>query len=206
MAAELLQMGDARGAVEVVPHGLEPAEPTPLPQRPTLLFFGRITPYKGLDTLLEAMPIVWDRRPDVELTVAGDGDLPDLPALADARVRLRHGYVPESAVTGLFEAATTVVLPYRQASQSGVGAEAKRFGRSAIVTDVGGLPELIDDRSGRLVPPEDPAALAAAILDVVDTPGLAESLAAGAAASAREESWGAVGARTLAAYRRHLLS
>jgi glycosyltransferase involved in cell wall biosynthesis len=206
MAAELREMGDARGAVEVVPHGLEPAAPAPLPQRPALLFFGRITPYKGLDVLLEAMPIVWDRRPDVELTVAGEGDLPDLPALADGRVRLRHEHVPEGAVPGLFEAASAVVLPYRQASQSGVGAEAKRFGRPAIVTEVGGLPELIDDRSGRLVQPEDPAALAAAILEVVDTPGLAERLAAGAAASAQEESWGAVGARTLAAYRRFLLS
>jgi glycosyltransferase involved in cell wall biosynthesis len=206
MGAELRGLGDARGAVEVIPHGLEPTEPRPLPARPSLLFFGRIAHYKGLDTLLEAMPLVWDRRPDVTLTVAGNGTLPQLPALADERVTLRHEHVPEAAVPGLFEASTAVVLPYRQASQSGVGAEAKRFGRPAIVTDVGGLPELIDASSGRLVAPEDPAALAAAILEVVDTPGLAARLAAGAAASARAESWGAVGARTLAAYRRFLLS
>jgi glycosyltransferase involved in cell wall biosynthesis len=206
MAAELRQIGDAQGAVEVVPHGLEPSEPKPLPAAPSLLFFGRIAHYKGLDTLLEAMPAVWERRPDVRLTVAGNGTLPELPTWADSRVTLRHEHVPEAAVAELFEASTAVVLPYRQASQSGVGAEAKRFGRSAIVTNVGGLPELVDDSCGRLVPPEDPAALAAAILEVVDTPGLAERLAAGAAASAREESWGAVGARSLAAYRRFLLA
>lgn len=204
MAAELRRLGDARGAVEVVPHGLTPVPPAPLPERPSLLFFGRITPYKGLDTLLEAMPAVWERCPEVTLTVAGAGALPELPALRDPRVELRQGYVADSALPELFGAASVVVLPYRQASQSGVGAEAKRYGRPAIVTDVGGLPELIDESCGRLVPPEDPAALAGAIVEVVDTPGLLPRLAAGAVASAAEESWESVGAKTLAAYREFL--
>ncbi len=203
--AELRRLGDVRGAAVVVPHGLSPLPPAPLPHRASLLFFGRIAAYKGLDTLLEAMPLVWDRLPDVTLTVAGDGTLPELPALHDSRVELRHEYVPEEALRELFGDASLVVLPYRQASQSGVGSEAKRFGRPLVVTDVGGLPELVDASCGRLVAPEDPPALAAAILEVLDTPGLVEQLAAGAAASAAAASWPAVGAATLAAYRRHLL-
>jgi glycosyltransferase involved in cell wall biosynthesis len=205
MADELRAAGDARGAVVVVPHGFGLAEAEPLPQRPSVLFFGRISHYKGLDTLLDAMSVVWERRPEVTLTVAGEGPLPDRASLRDERVTLLHEHVPEAAVAGLFAAATCVALPYRQASQSGVGAEAKRFGRAVIATTVGGLPELVTPESGRLVAPEQPRALAAAILEIVETPGLAQRLGDGAAASVREAGWGAVAARTLDAYRRFLL-
>ncbi|HEV7562053.1 MAG TPA: glycosyltransferase family 4 protein [Solirubrobacterales bacterium] len=202
---ELRAIGDIRHAAEVVPHGFGELSVTPLPERPSLLFFGRISHYKGLDTLLEAMPIVWRSLPAVTLTVAGSGDVPDLPALGDPRVTLRAEHVPEADVPGLFEAASSVVLPYRQASQSGIGSEAKRYGRAMIVTDVGGLPDLVADGGGRLVPAEDPAALAAAIVEVVGTPGLAAEIGAEAAASVGEAGWESVGAQTLAAYRRHLV-
>jgi glycosyltransferase involved in cell wall biosynthesis len=205
LVEELRALGDVRHAAEVVPHGFGELAATPLPRDPSLLFFGRISHYKGLDTLLEAMPIVWQSLPEVTLTVAGSGDIPDLPALADPRVTLRAEHVPEGDVAGLFEAATCVVLPYRQASQSGIGSEAKQYGRAMIVTDVGGLPDLVADGSGRLVAPEDPAALAAAIVEVVGTPGLAAQIGAAAASSVGEADWASVGAQTLAAYRRYLV-
>ena len=204
MAEELIAMGDARARIEVVPHGFGEVPFSPPPGEPSILFFGRISYYKGLDTLLEAMPLVWAKRPDARLTIAGEGRLPDHPAIADRRVSLRHEHVPEPALPQLFGDATVIALPYRQASQSGVGSEAKRFGRAVIVTDVGGLPELVTRDSGRLVAPEDPAALAAAIVEVIDTPGLAESLGRGAAASIADAGWKAVGAGTIAAYRRIL--
>lgn len=204
LAEELRGTGDARGAVEVVPHGLTGVPPRPLPERPSLLFFGRISHYKGLDTLLDAMPLVWERLPEATLTIAGDGPLPEREVIADPRVTLRHEHVPEAEVAGLFGAATCAVLPYRQASQSGVGSEAKRFGRAIVATRVGGLPELIDESCGRLVAPEDPAALAAAVVEVAGSPGLAAELGRNAAASGEESSWPSVGARTLDAYRRVL--
>lgn len=205
MAEELIALGDARGAVEVVPHGISAPSVAPLPERPSLLFFGRLSRYKGLDTLLDAMPLVWDRRSDVRLTVAGEGPLPDHATLGDARVAVRNEHVPESAVADLFAQCSCVVLPYRQASQSGVGSEAKRFGRAVIATRVGGLPELVTPDVGRLVPPEDPDALAAAILEVVESSGLAAELGDAAAASVEQGDWRAVAAATLAAYRRELL-
>jgi glycosyltransferase involved in cell wall biosynthesis len=125
--------------------------------------------------------------------------------LADPRVTLRDEHVPEDAVAGLFAATTCVVLPYRQASQSGIGSEAKQYGRAVIATTVGGLPDLITPDYGRLVPPEDPPALAEAIAEVVGIPGLAAEMGGNAAASLGEASWQSVGAQTLAAYRRHLL-
>jgi glycosyltransferase involved in cell wall biosynthesis len=204
LVEELRALGDVRHAVEVVRHGIALPTPTPLPEKPSLLFFGRISHYKGLDTLLDAMPAVWERAPETTLVVAGSGEIEPHPVLGDPRVRLRNEHVAEAAVPGLFEAATCVVLPYRQASQSGIGSEAKQYGRAMIVTDVGGLPDLVADGGGRLVPPEDPPALAAQIIELIATPGLAQRVGDEGAASVAEASWQSVGVRTLAAYRRYL--
>jgi glycosyltransferase involved in cell wall biosynthesis len=205
LADELMAMGDVRGPIEVVPHGLGEVVMTQLPERPALLFFGRISYYKGLDTLLDAMPLVWARRPDVTLTVAGAGNVPVHESLADSRVTLRAEHVPDAAVSTLFGEATCVVLPYRQASQSGVGSEAKRYGRAIVATSVGGLPELVTPDCGRIVPREDARALAGAIIEVVDTPGLAAAMGRWAAASAEDAGWRRVAEKTLEAYRGHLL-
>jgi glycosyltransferase involved in cell wall biosynthesis len=205
LAAELRATGDTEAPIEVVPHGVERPAETTAPPADSLLFFGRISHYKGLDVLLDAMPAVWEARPAVRLVIAGEGPLPDSPVLGDPRVDLRAGYLPEDAVPGLMEAATCLVLPYRQASQSGVGSQARQFGRAVIASAVGGLPDLVGPEWGRLVPPEDRAALAAAILEVVGTPGLAARMGAAAAASLGEASWQGVGEATLDAYRRHLL-
>jgi glycosyltransferase involved in cell wall biosynthesis len=207
LADELRETGQIRGPVEVIPHGFGAVDAAPLPERRSLLFFGRVMPYKGVDTLLDAMPLVWEKAPDVTLTVAGssDGSLARHPVLADPRVSLRDEHVAEAEVPGLFAECTCVVLPYRQATQSGVGAEARQFGRALVVTDVGGLPDLVDAGSGRLVPSEDPPALAAAIVEIIDTPGLAEALGRGATAANGEAGWPSVAATTVAAYRRYLL-
>lgn len=205
LADELVVAGDVPGPIEVVPHGIGEVKMTKLPERPALLFFGRILHYKGLDTLLDAMPLVWAQRPDVTLTVAGAGYVPTHESLADSRVTLRAEHVPDAAVSTLFGEATCVVLPYRQASQSGVGSEAKRHGRAIVATAVGGLPELVTPDCGRLVPPEDAQALAGAIMEVVDTPGLAAEMSRRAAASVEDADWRRVAAKTIEAYQRHLL-
>lgn len=205
LARELEATGEVRAPIEVVPHGADAAELVP-PPPDSLLFFGRMSYYKGLDVLLDAMAEVWRERPQVRLTVAGEGELPEHPALADSRVSLHAEHVPESAVPDLFRDATAVVLPYRQASQSGVGSLAMQHGRPVIATRVGGLPELVTPDRGRLVAPEDAAPLAAAILEVLSQVGLAEQLGRGAAAAVeREIGWRAVAERTVECYRQHLL-
>jgi glycosyltransferase involved in cell wall biosynthesis len=185
IAEELAATGDAHGAVEVVPHGIGEVRPAPPPEGRSLIFFGRISRYKGLDVLLDAMPAVWAAQPDVTLTIAGEGELPKHDTLGDPRVALRAEHVPEEDVPELFAAASCAVLPYRQASQSGAGSEAKRFGRAVVATQIGGLPELVTPGTGLLVPPEDPKALAEAIVEVVGTPGLAAQMGRAAAESAR---------------------
>jgi glycosyltransferase involved in cell wall biosynthesis len=205
LRSELRQIGGTRCPIEVVPHGVSRSEPEPLPEQQSLLFFGRISHYKGLDVLLDAMPALWLRQPQLTLTVAGEGEVPDHPVLSDPRVRARFEHVSEAEVPGLFAAATCVVLPYRQASQSGVGSLARQFGRPVVATRVGGLPELVGRDWGRLVEPEDPEALATAVLELLETPGLAARMAVAAAGEA-DSDWDSVAASTVAAYRRHLLS
>jgi alpha-maltose-1-phosphate synthase len=202
---EVIEFESPSCPVVVVPHGVDEPAPSPLPDRPSVLFFGRIQVYKGLETLLDAMPLVWRRLPETTLTVAGDGEVAPHPVLADRRVTLRNEHVSERDVPGLYGGATCVALPYLQASQSGVGSLAKQFGRAMVASDVGGLPELVTPDVGRLVAPGDPAALAGALLDVLVDRRLAEAMGRAAAASVVEESgWRRVGELTLEAYERHL--
>jgi len=204
---ELVELFEPEAPIVVVPHGIDPAAIAPLPEQPAILFFGRLSYYKGLDVLLDAMDEVWRELPATTLTIAGEGEVEDHPALSDERVDLRLEHVPDAGVAPLIEAATCLALPYRQASQSGVGSLAKAHGRSMVATSLGGLSELLADGSGLLVPPENPSRLAQALLEILRDRDLAQRLgAAGARTAARESSWDAVAARTLAAYDEHLLS
>ena len=136
---------------------------------PTLLFFGFVRPYKGLDVLLDAMPAVLARVPEARLVVAGEfyADESELRQRAEFlgnAVRFDASYIPDAAVGRYFGAADVVVQPYRTATQSGVAQIAFHFGRPVITTDVGGLAEVVPDGdAGLVVPPEDPARLADAI-------------------------------------------
>lgn len=203
---ELIEIAAPKAPIVVVPHGIFIAEPAPLPAVPSILFFGRISQYKGLGVLLDAMGEVWQAQPEATLTVAGAGEIDPHPALEDGRVTLRQGHLPDDEVPGLFEAATVVVLPYLQASQSGVGSLAKAHSRALVVSDVGGLPDLVAGGAGSVVAAGDPGALAAALAPILGDRELARRMGgAGAESARREGSWDVVAERTLAAYREHLM-
>jgi glycosyltransferase involved in cell wall biosynthesis len=183
--------------ISVVPHGIHvEAEPLPVPAAPTVAFFGRLAPYKGLDVLAEAMPRVWSRRPEVRLRVAGEGPT-DLP-LSDPRVELQRRYLPESEIPAFLAATTLIVLPYTQASQSGAGSLAAGYGVPVIASRLGGLPDLVLDE-GYLVAGGDAEGLAEAILRHLDDglPVRRRVLAQVAA----PRSWEAAGRRSLGIYR-----
>lgn len=113
-----------------------------------LLFFGLIREYKGLDILLEAWERV--RRDGLKLIVAGEfyDDKqkyePLFARLGDS-VILHDRFIPDEAVKHYFSAADALVLPYRTATQSGVTQIAYNFFLPMIVTNVGGLPEIVPD-------------------------------------------------------------
>jgi glycosyltransferase involved in cell wall biosynthesis len=137
-----------------------------------ILFFGFVRPYKGLRHLVDAMPSILARR-DVRLVVAGEfwHDRQDyfdrIASLGiGERVTILDRYAPNEEVADLFAAADLVVQPYETATQSAVTQIAFDVGRPVVVTSVGGLPETVKDGvTGYVVPPRDPEAIVAAVLD-----------------------------------------
>lgn len=194
-----VQLRDGQRCV-VVPHGLHTLErPLPPPAALAVGFFGRLEPYKGLDVLAAAMPIVWAVRPDVALHVAGAGA--SVLPLDDSRVQLQRGYLPEAEVERFFEQLSLAVLPYTQASQTGAGSVAVGHGVPLIVSRLGGLPDLALDRTYTFAP-GDAAGLAGAIIAHIEDG--AEVRGRVLADVAGPHSWDAVAARSLELYEQML--
>lgn len=139
--------------------------------KPTLLFFGYVRAYKGLDYLLRALPRVLERT-EVQLLVVGEfyDDRSKYDRLVDEHgiggsVTIVDEHVPDEDVAKYFTASDVVVLPYVSATQSGITQVAYAFGLPVISTDVGGLPEVVrDGETGYIVRAEDEEALADAIV------------------------------------------
>jgi glycosyltransferase involved in cell wall biosynthesis len=199
--------------VRVIPHGAFdyltrlPAE-LPLPaelqgaEGPVILFFGLLRPYKGLDTLLQA----FRRVEGAELWIVGNPRMDPAPlrALAEearGRVRFVSRFVDDAEMPAIFRRADVVVLPYRDAEHSGVLYTGLAFGKPLVLSAVGGFPELAAEGAARIVPPEDPAALAAVLSELVGDDGARTELAAAAErAAAGPYSWDAVARQTLNLY------
>jgi glycosyltransferase involved in cell wall biosynthesis len=171
-----------------------PIEP---PSGTTLLFFGLIRRYKGLDVLVSALPEIRRQVPDARLVVAGDpldsiGPVQQRATslgVADA-IEWRLGFVPREEVAPLVASAAAVVLPYREVESSGVLALAFGHGRPAIVSDIGGIgDEVREFGAGRAVPPEDPAALAAACVELLSDGEALRSSYEGAVAARSALTW-----------------
>lgn len=149
------------------------------PGRPTLLFFGRIEEYKGVDVLLDAMPLVRRAIPDATLRLVGNGGSPALieRARRTAGVEVDNRWVDDAEVPAIFERADIVVLPYTTATQSGVIPVAAAFARPVVATRTGGLPEQLNQGTcGVLVDPGDAAGLAQALVDLASDRGRARAL------------------------------
>lgn len=142
----------------------------------TLLFFGRIWPYKGLRYLVEAMPLIAEQIPQVKLIIAGRGENLDqhFPGGIDpARYEILNRYIAQSEVMSLFQRSAVTVLPYIEASQSGVAALAYGLGVPVIASRVGGLTEMVHDgQDGLLVEPANPRALADAVIRLLQNTDL----------------------------------
>ncbi len=143
-------------------------------ERPILLFFGFVRKYKGLKYILEAMPAIHKKIPECELFVVGDffeDDKEEYISLiektgAGSAVRIYDGYIPDNEVETFFAAADLVVLPYESATQSGIVQIAYGFGLPVLVTDVGGLPDVVSDgKTGYVVPPMDSEILGKKVIE-----------------------------------------
>lgn len=165
------------GRIEILPHrpitkywkiaqdsGLRRAADTGV----SVLFFGRIYAYKGLDVLLRSSARIIDQFDDIRFVIAGRGD--DMEKyermMSDKKYfKIINKFIPDAETARLFTDADIIALPYLEASQSGVLAIANAFGKPVIVTNVGELGHSVEDGvSGLVIPPNDPAALAEAVL------------------------------------------
>ncbi|EHH68343.1 glycosyltransferase family 4 protein [Gluconobacter morbifer] len=168
--------------------------PSPAPFRhggiPRLLMLGRLLPYKGLDLLAEALP-----RLSLPFTcrIIGQGPAsPELARLANLpTVEVQNRWVPEDELPDLVGWADVIILPYREASQSGIGAMAIASGRYVVATNVGGLVEQFADvPQAKLCTPES-SSLARTITDLLADPPRSQP------APQPEESWAELGRHIL---------
>ena len=160
--------------VQIVPFGVDPSlfAPAPMPDNKDLLIAKSLEPRYGISFVIEAMGRVIESVPDATLIIAGDGSLRgDLERLAKrSRASIRFiGRVEHDDLPGHMAAATAIINPTIVDESFGVVVlEAQAVGRPVVSTSVGAVPDVcIPDQTALLVPPQDPAAMANAIIDVL---------------------------------------
>jgi len=198
LATAARSLGFAPERVHVIPVGVDTTffTPTPLPSHPVVTFVGRLVEKKGVDVLLQAWPEVVGKVPGARLDVLGAGPLADVLLTGD-EPSVRH--VPPQPnrrgeqVRDLIRGSRVVVSPSRTAASGDaeslllVNLEAQASGRPVVTTRHGGIPEFVaPDESALVVPENDAAALADALVELLTQDRLAERLgAAGARVAAR---------------------
>ncbi len=179
MAGRMAAAGVFPDRLRWVPHFVEPVPETGVDAADTVVFAGRLSPEKGVDTLIDAVGLADGR---LRLDVAGEG--PDLQRLQDLAARHAPGRVrflgrlSQDEVQAVVDRALALVLPSRwYENQPMVVLEAFARGVPVVATNLGGTPELVrHGTDGLLVGPADPGALAAALSSLVDDPAQARAM------------------------------
>ena len=153
------------------------------PREKIILSIGKFNPIKGQDVLIEAFSFISSDYPDINLVLIGvpDNALPNLKNLCltkDCADRITfHQNVPHDQIASYIKQATVFVLPSRREAFPLAILEAGVFGIPVIASDVGGIPEIINNgHTGLLVPPDNPEELGKSLRFVLDTPGEAEKM------------------------------
>ncbi|MFX0195695.1 MAG: glycosyltransferase family 4 protein [Candidatus Hodarchaeota archaeon] len=203
------QLGFRENAVFVMPHGAlfyyrKWCQQT-CERKHSILFFGRMYRYKGLECLIEAIPLIKKEVPNLSVIIAGSG--PELERLRDKIVddstyEIYDQYIPNHLLAKLFEETSLVVLPYLEATQSGVIATAYAFGKPVVTTTVGSIPEMVDDgETGCLVKPQKPEDFAASVLQLLMHDNKRKEMGQNAFQKAHTDlSWNRIAQKTIEVY------
>jgi len=184
------------------PNGRRP--PDAVQASPRLLFLGRLDPRNGLDQVLSAMPQILDAFPRAELIVAGDGPLRRVyerraQSLGESVRFLGRVYEERSALYG---SSDLYLCPTNKASFGITLLEAMACGTPIIGSNISGFRELVDGGKTLLIPPDDPAAWASAVVHLIREPNLRSEMSAWGRKEAARYSWSDVSARVLEVYHR----
>jgi glycosyltransferase involved in cell wall biosynthesis len=195
--SEVVHNGVDTAAFSPGPPDGELAEALRLAGKRAVLFLGRFTLQKGADTLLRALALLPE---DVVAVMVGggplEGRLRSLARRLGVAERTRFvGVVARRELPRLYRASRALAVPSNMEPLGIVAIEAMACGLPVVASAVGGLPELVDEGVGRLVPPHDPAALARALGEVLDDEALARRLGARGRRKALGMGWDAVAAR-----------
>jgi glycosyltransferase involved in cell wall biosynthesis len=205
---ELLKEGFDKNSVSVIKHGdysfFTKYSNEKVEEDGSILFFGRIEDYKGLKYLLKAIPLIKNEIGDINVIVAGRGDLNKYDELIEgnSNIEIINNYIEDELVAELFQRASVVAMPYVEGSQSGIIPIAYSFKKPVVVTDVGSIPEVVDDGlTGFIVPPRDVDALAEALLTILKDDDLREKMGVNCYKKMEEElSWDKISKETVEVY------
>lgn len=176
-----------------------------------VLFFGRLRAYKGLEVLIRAAPLIAASVSDMRIVICGSGYYPivhEAAAKNPSWFEVHNRFIEADEVPSIFQQAAIVVLPYLDATQTGIIPIAYRFGRPVVASRVGSIPEVVDDgMTGYLVTPGDEKSLAEAIIRLLQNDSMREKM--GKAAKAKLEndlSSSAIAYKTIQVYKRAIES
>ena len=170
-----------------------------------ILFFGRIQKYKGLDYLIRAEPLITSEYSNAKIVIAGAGEdfsKYDKMMINKKSFIVYNRRISDEDAAHLFKTCAMVILPYVEASKSGVIPVAYSFKKPVIVTDVGSLPEIVDDGvTGLIVKPKNIDELAAAIKTLLKDDKLRRTMGANGYQKLHTDlSWDRISAKTLEVY------
>ena len=169
----------------------------------TILFFGNIVDYKGLDYLIKSINYISKVKPKIKLIIAGSGDFENYKSLVnDVNFEIHNRYINDEEVPYFFQRAKLVVLPYIECTQTGIIPIAYAFKKPVIVTDVGSIPEVVEDgKTGIIIPPKNPILLSRAITKILDNENLRKQMGInGYIKMEKELSWDSVTEKLIKIY------
>lgn len=213
--ADEVARGHGRLQVNVIPNGIDVTgyqRTENVPERlqqgsPRLTFVGRLEWEKGVFVAVEAMPVILRAHPRARLRMVGTGSQGE--ALSDLITRLGLGakvdllgHVDEHTLRAAYSSSDLLLAPSSYEPFGIVALEGAAMRVPLIVGDAGGLAEFVTDDRGLRVPPNDPAALASAVLRALAEPTATQARVEQASASLPEYSWQRIAARTVEVYER----
>ncbi|MDD3042317.1 MAG: glycosyltransferase family 4 protein [Methanosarcinaceae archaeon] len=172
-----------------------------------VLFFGRIADYKGLHYLIQAVPKIARFIPNLKVVIAGSGDFEEKEYVENnPYFELNNRFIEDAEVATFFQKASVVVLPYIECTQTGIIPIAYAFKKPVVVTNVGCIPDVVENgRTGFIIPPKDPDSLADALIDILKDESLRKEMGKNAYIKMKKElSWDSIAEKTFLVYTRVL--